>query len=573
MMIIKGIGVSPGVAIAPAFVYIDDSGIIPQYPISIEDVQSEMARLHEASLLAKKEIEALRDRAKNEAGEEQAAIFDAHLMMLDDPELLEQIELSLKEKQFNVETAVLSFESEMVNKLSSSQDPLKQEKVSDIHDVVRRLLGHLLKKERISLSDIQTEIILIAKDLLPSEMVMMSRSMVRGIVTETGSRTSHAAILARAFEIPAVLGVGPGFVQQVKQGQSIYVDGDNGTVVIEPDDSIIQSEKAARTARLKQEKENKELRDIPAHTKDGTGIMLLANIGMPEEVANAIEYGAEGIGLFRSEFFFLGGQVPGEEEQYNAYAQVARSMHGKPVTIRTLDIGGDKVLPELGVIGEKNPLLGWRAIRFCLEKTDLFKTQLRAILRASGQGKVNIMFPMISTIDELIRAQALLDKAKEECKSQGYKIDEDMETGIMIEVPSAAICSDVLSRSCDFFSIGTNDLSQYTLAVDRGNQKVAYLNNPFDIAVLRLISMTIESSKKANIGVSLCGEMAADPASAVLLVGLGLRSLSMSASAIPAVKRALMSITMEEASSLAQQALSKNTASQVTALLNSRLNL
>jgi len=572
-MIIKGIGVSPGVAIAPAFVYIDDSGIIPQYPISIEDVQSEMARLHEASLLAKKEIEALRDRAKNEAGEEQAAIFDAHLMMLDDPELLEQIELSLKEKQFNVETAVLSFESEMVNKLSSSQDPLKQEKVSDIHDVVRRLLGHLLKKERISLSDIQTEIILIAKDLLPSEMVMMSRSMVRGIVTETGSRTSHAAILARAFEIPAVLGVGPGFVQQIKQGQSIYVDGDNGTVVIEPDDSIIQSEKAARTARLKQEKENKELRDIPAHTKDGTGIMLLANIGMPEEVANAIEYGAEGIGLFRSEFFFLGGQVPGEEEQYNAYAQVARSMHGKPVTIRTLDIGGDKVLPELGVIGEKNPLLGWRAIRFCLEKTDLFKTQLRAILRASGQGKVNIMFPMISTIDELIRAQALLDKAKEECKSQGYKIDEDMETGIMIEVPSAAICSDVLSRSCDFFSIGTNDLSQYTLAVDRGNQKVAYLNNPFDIAVLRLISMTIESSKKANIGVSLCGEMAADPASAVLLVGLGLRSLSMSASAIPAVKRALMSITMEEASSLAQQALSKNTASQVTALLNSRLNL
>jgi phosphotransferase system enzyme I (PtsI) len=573
MMIIKGIGVSPGVAIAPAFVYIDDSGIIPQYPISIEDVQSEMARLHEASLLAKKEIEALRDRAKNEAGEEQAAIFDAHLMMLDDPELLEQIELSLKEKQFNVETAVLSFESEMVNKLSSSQDPLKQEKVSDIHDVVRRLLGHLLKKERISLSDIQTEIILIAKDLLPSEMVMMSRSMVRGIVTETGSRTSHAAILARAFEIPAVLGVGPGFVQQIKQGQSIYVDGDNGTVVIEPDDSIIQSEKAARTARLKQEKENKELRDIPAHTKDGTGIMLLANIGMPEEVANAIEYGAEGIGLFRSEFFFLGGQVPGEEEQYNAYAQVARSMHGKPVTIRTLDIGGDKVLPELGVMGEKNPLLGWRAIRFCLEKTDLFKTQLRAILRASGQGKVNIMFPMISTIDELIRAQALLDKAKEECKSQGYKIDEDMETGIMIEVPSAAICSDVLSRSCDFFSIGTNDLSQYTLAVDRGNQKVAYLNNPFDIAVLRLISMTIESSKKANIGVSLCGEMAADPASAVLLVGLGLRSLSMSASAIPAVKRALMSITMEEASSLAQQALSKNTASQVTALLNSRLNL
>lgn len=573
MMIIKGIGVSPGVAIAPAFVHIDDSGIIPQYHIAIDDVPSEMARFHEASLLAKKEIEALRELAKNEAGEEQAAIFDAHIMMLDDPEFLEQIERSLKEKQFNVEVAILSFESEMVNRLSSSLDPLKQEKVSDIHDVVRRLLGHLLKKERISLSDIQTEIILVAKDLLPSEMVMMSRSMVRGIVTETGSRTSHAAILARAFEIPAVLGVGPGFILQVRQGQSVYIDGDNGTVVIEPDDSIIQSEKSARAARLNQEKENRELRDISAHTKDGTSIMLLANIGMPEEVVNAIEHGAEGIGLFRSEFFFLGGHIPGEEEQYNAYSQVARSMHCRPVVIRTLDIGGDKVLPELGVIGEKNPLLGWRAIRFCLEKTDLFKTQLRAILRASGQGKVNIMFPMISNIDELIRAQAVLAEAKEECKSKGYKIDEDIETGIMIEVPSAAICSDVLSRSCDFFSIGTNDLSQYTLAADRGNQKVAYLNNPFDIAVLRLISMTIESGKNANIGVSLCGEMAADPASAVLLVGLGLRSLSMSASAIPAVKRALMSITMEEASSLARQALSMNTASQVSALLNSRLNL
>jgi phosphotransferase system enzyme I (PtsI) len=573
MRITKGIAVSPGVSIAPAFIFVDDSAEIPQYHITVADVQSELARFREASLLAKKEIETLRDHAKKEAGEEQAAIFDAHLMMLDDPELLEQIEHSLNDNLFNVESAILSFETEMVDKLSSSADPLIQERVSDVHDVVRRILGHLLKKERISLSDIETEIILVAKDLLPSDMVGMSRSMVRGIVTESGGRTSHAAILARAFEIPAVLGVGPNFVDQVKPGQPVYIDGEKGIVAVDPDDVFMQREKAARLARIQREKENRELREVLAQTKDGTRISLVANIEMPDEVTNAVEYGAEGIGLFRSEFLFLGGHVPGEEEQCKEYTRVVQAMQGKTVTIRTLDIGGDKVLPELGAVGEKNPLLGWRAIRFCLEKTELFKTQLRAILRASVHGKVKIMFPMISTIDELIRAQGLLAEAKWECKAHGHSIDSNIETGIMIEVPSAAICADVLSRSCDFFSIGTNDLSQYTLAVDRGNQKVAYLNEPYSISVLRLIRMTIGYGEHAHIDVSLCGEMAADPASAVLLVGMGLRTLSMSASSIPAIKRALRSVTIEEASALAHQALSMHTSSQISALLTSKLSL
>jgi phosphotransferase system enzyme I (PtsI) len=573
MRITKGIAASPGVSIAPAFLFMDDSIEIPQYHITSADISAELDRFHEASLLAKREIEALRDRAKLEAGEEQASIFDAHLMMLEDPEVLDQIERSLNENLFNVESAILSFETEMVDKLSSSPDPLIQERVSDVHDVVRRILGHLLKRERISLADLETEVILVAKDLLPSDMVGMSRSMIKGIVTESGGRTSHAAILARAFEIPAVLGVGPNFVEQVKPGQSIYVDGDKGIVAADPDEIFIQREKAARVARMQREKENRELRSISAQTKDGTRISLVANIEMPDEVANVIEYGAEGIGLFRSEFLFLGGHVPGEEEQYKAYSKVVQAMEGKPVTIRTLDIGGDKVLPELGAMGEKNPLLGWRAIRFCLEKTELFKTQLRAILRASIHGKTKIMFPMISTIDELIRAQGLLAEAKWECKAHGYEIDPNIETGIMIEVPSAAICADVLARSCDFFSIGTNDLSQYTLAVDRGNQKVAYLNEPYSLAVLRLIRMTIGYGEHAHIGVSLCGEMAADPASAVLLIGMGLRSLSMSASAIPAVKRAIMSVTIEQATALAHQALSMNNSAQVSALLASKLSL
>lgn len=572
MKVIKGIPVSPGVTIAPAFVFADDASDIPEYAIEPDHVPEEIARYHEASRLARQEIEALRDKAKSEAGEEQAAIFDAHLMMLEDPDVLERIEREINETLRNVEAVLLAFETEMIETLSSSPDPLIQERVSDVHDVVRRVLGHLLKRERLSLADLEADVVIIAKELLPSDMVGMARSRVKGIVTEAGGRTSHAAILARAFQIPAVLGVGHGLVAQVRHGQEIFVDGDKGIVVIEPDATMVQRQRLAMSAKLERERADRELRDKPAIMKDGTPIRLLANIEVPEEVQNVLEYGADGIGLFRSEFLFLGGHVPGEEEQYRAYRKVVEALNGKPVTIRTLDIGGDKVLPELGAAGDKNPLLGWRAIRFCLEKTEIFKTQLRAILRASAHGKVKIMFPMISTLDELIRAQGLLAEAKWECKAHGYAMDSAIETGIMVEVPSAAICADVLARSCDFFSIGTNDLTQYTLAADRGNEKVSYLNEPYNLAVLRLIKMTVSYGNHAHIDVSLCGEMAADPVSAVLLAGLGLRSLSMSAPSIPAVKRMLMSVSLEEASSLAHQALNLNSSTQVSAMLNSRLN-
>jgi phosphoenolpyruvate-protein phosphotransferase (PTS system enzyme I) len=570
---LRGIAASPGTAIAPAFLFYDDyNASIPSYSISNEEVGSEFDRFTVAIEQAKSEVAILRDKALKEAGEEQAAIFDAHLMMVDDPEVGERVKSGLSSSLLNVESIVFSMEREMIDQLSSSHDPYIQERVSDVHDVVRRILGHLLHRERLSLADINRDVVVVAKDLLPSDMVGMARGRIKGIATEAGGRTSHAAILARAFQIPAVLGIGA-FMADIKSETPMIVDGDRGIVVVDPDNSALQKEKAAQTMRIIKEKEFAGIRDIPAATKDGVRILLKANIEVPEEVEAVIENNGDGIGLFRSEFLFLGGHVPGEEAQYRAYKQVVEAMKGKPVTIRTLDIGGDKVLPELGAQDEKNPLLGWRAIRFCLSKTEIFRTQLRAILRASVFGDVRIMFPMISTMEELVKARGILEEAQQECKFRGYDVPERIKAGIMIEVPSAALCSDVLSRSADFFSIGTNDLTQYTMAVDRGNEKVAYLHEPYNPAVLRLIKMTIDAARLARIEVSLCGEMGGDPEAAVLLVGLGLRELSMSAVSIPAVKSMLMSLKLEEAESVAEAVMKMTSSTQVTTYISSRFKL
>ncbi|MCE5255921.1 MAG: phosphoenolpyruvate--protein phosphotransferase, partial [Spirochaetaceae bacterium] len=435
-----------------------------------------------------------------------------------------------------------------------------------------RIMGHLLNKERMTLADINRDVIVVARNLLPSDMVGMARGRIKGIATEAGGRTSHAAILARAFRIPAVLGIGA-FIGDLEPDTLAIVDGDHGSFIIDPDLMALKQEKAAQAHRLEKEKEFEWIRNVSSATKDGLRIHLMANIEVPEEVESVVQYNADGVGLFRSEFLFLGGHVPGEEEQFKAYKTVVESMKGKPVTIRTLDIGGDKVLPELGAQDEKNPLLGWRAIRFCLSNTDVFKTQLRAILRASVYGDVRIMFPMISTTDELIKARGLLEEAQWECREQGYDVSTDIKAGIMIEVPSAALCSDTLARSADFFSIGTNDLTQYTMAVDRGNEKVSYLHDPFNPAVLRLIKMTIDNAARANIEVGLCGEMAADPASAVLLVGLGLRELSMSAVSIPAVKSLLLATKIDEAEAVACSVMKMTSSSQVTAYISNRFKL
>ena len=568
---LRGIPASPGVAVAPAYVFFDETEIsVPAYSLEASDIPEEWARFLQAVEKARAEVTYLRDRALQEAGRDQAAIFESHLLMLSDPDLLDRIEADLKASFRNIERVIVEIERDLVEKLSSASDPGLRDRAADIHDVSRRILGHLLLRERLSLADLSTDVILVARDLLPSDMICMNRTHVKAIVTEAGGRTSHAAILARAFEIPAVLGVG-GALGVMRSGTSLAVDGDRGIVTMDPDEAALARSAASRAASAERERELAALRDLPAVTTDGFRIHVKANIEVPEEAEGALSHGADGVGLFRSEFLFLGASrvgPPDEEEQYRAYSRVIASMAGRPVTIRTLDIGGDKVMPELGAQDEKNPLLGWRAIRFCLSNLTLFKTQLRDILRASVHGDARIMFPMISTADELERARAVLEEARAECRAKGQEVPDELPVGIMVEIPSAAIASDILARNSDFFSIGTNDLVQYTMAVDRGNERVAYLHEPYQPAVLRLIKMTIESGRAAGIPVGLCGEMAGDPVAAALLLGLGLQEFSMSSASIPAVKRTLRSISLEDARRLAEGALALSSSAEVAQYLD-----
>jgi phosphoenolpyruvate-protein phosphotransferase (PTS system enzyme I) len=566
-----GIPASPGVAVARPFLYVlEDASGLPVREIGPDEVASEKSRFLAAVGKARVEVTALRDKARIEAGEDQAAIFESHLLMLDDPELHDRIDAGLASSLVNVERVLIDIERAFVDKLGAADDPSLRDRASDIEDISRRVLGHLLERERASLADLSEDVILVARDLLPSDMISMNRARVKAVVTESGGRTSHVAILARAFEIPAVVGVA-GALSKLKTASLAAVDGDRGLVAADPDAAALARGEAARSASVARQRELENLRELPAETTDGARVLVKANIEVPEEADAVLAHGADGIGLFRSEFLFLGGHVPDEEEQFHAYKRVIEAMKGRPVTIRTLDIGGDKVLPELGAQDEKNPLLGWRAIRFCLSRTDIFKSQLRAILRAAVFGETRIMFPMIATVDELERALAIVEEARAECLAKGQRAAMELPIGIMIEIPAAAMTSDILARKADFFSIGTNDLIQYTMAVDRGNEKVAYLHAPYHPAVLRLIQRTIENGREAGIPVGMCGEMAADPASAVVLLGLGLEEFSMSSAAVPAVKRAVRSTSLSEAKDVAAAVMALSSSTEVAAYLNSRL--
>ncbi|GAB1481908.1 phosphoenolpyruvate--protein phosphotransferase [Treponema sp.] len=567
---IKGISAAPGVAIAPAFLYFDDEALeIPRYLVEELAIQKELLRFADARETAIAEVTELRDRAAREMGDEHAKIFEAHLLMLSDEELHEQIKERLESLQHNIEWVVWDLARELTQKLSGAADPYLRERAIDIHDVARRILNNLLYINKISLAELTEDVILVTRNLLPSDTLTMNKTHVKGIVMDVGGATSHTAILARAFQIPAVLGLSDAS-RTITEGSTVIVDGMAGRVIVDPDEATV--ERYAKLASRLKKNAHALLaeKDMPAETTDGYLVTLKANIELPDEAGPALLYGAEGIGLYRSEFLFLTpGKTADEEEQYDSYHRVMLAMKGRPVTIRTLDVGGDKIIPDLQSTEEKNPLLGWRAIRFCLARRELFKTQLRALLRASVAGDLRIMFPMISGLEELEDTLAVLEEAKAECRAKGQSYSESLKVGIMIEVPSAAMTSDILAEKSDFFSIGTNDLVQYSIAADRGNERVAYLAQPFHPAVLRFIKLSIDAAHERGISAAMCGELAGDPNASAILLGLGLDEFSMSAPSIPLVKRVIRGSSATECRELAKKAFTLKSYREVEALVRS----
>lgn len=554
----KGILISPGIGIGKAFVYIEENFPIPSHDISPEQVQREFERFEAAAKKAAEEIVSLKKRMAAQVSEPEWKFLDAHLLMLRDPEFSSAVSRKLQETRRSVEWVVLKVAEELTDRLNAAGDDYLQERSVDLRDVTRRILDHLLYRERISLADLPPESIVVAHNLLPSDAVTLSTRMVAGIAMDMGGRTSHTAILARAFEIPAVLGLSD-ITRYVQTGDEVIVDGNRGVVIVRPEESVKSVYLAARDAWRKRERQLLDLNELPAETLDGKRIRLEANIEVPEEVSSALAHGADGIGLYRSEFLFIQpNRFPTEEEQYRAYRRVLESMPGRSITIRTLDLGGDKVIPGFKGTNENNPILGWRAVRFCLSRPDVFKTQLRALLRSSMHGRLKIMFPMVSGIEELQSIFALLEESKEELRREGTPFREDIPVGIMIEVPSAAFTSDILARAVDFFSLGTNDLIQYTIAVDRENQRIAYLYEPFHPAVLRIIKLVVDNAHSCGIPVGMCGEMAGDVNAALVLLGLGLDELSMSAISIPEVKRIVRSVTLAEAEQMVSAVMEMN---------------
>ena len=562
---IKGIGASPGVAIGKAFLKKDLEIVVQKS--TIENVVGEVDRLNAAIEKARNEINKLYENTFRTVGEDEAKIFEAHMMMLDDPEVFGQVRDKINKEKINAEWAINEITNTFVEIFKSMEDEYLRERAADLKDVTNRVIRILLGIELIDLANLSEDVIIVAEDLTPSDTALMNKERVLGFITEIGGRTSHSAIMARTLEIPAVVAA-QGIMKSVKTGDIIAFNGEEGIIVINPDEEIIAKFRKEREDIDNFKKSLESLRGCKTVSKDGFEVELVANIGTPKDVDGILRNDGEGVGLYRTEFLYMDrDMLPTEEEQFEAYKEVAEKLGNKPVIIRTLDIGGDKELPYLELPEEMNPFLGYRAIRLCLDRKDIFKTQLRALLRASAYGNIKIMFPMISSIEELREAKAILEEAKEELYKDDISYNSQIEVGIMVEIPAVAVLSDIFAKEVDFFSIGTNDLIQYTTAVDRGNRKIAHLYNQFHPALLRLIKTVIENGHKEGIWVGMCGEVAGDPKLIPVLLGMGLDEFSMSPISILRARWIINNLSKKEMEEVVNKVINLPTASEVEDLL------
>ncbi len=569
-MRIKGISGSRGIAVGNVYKYIQEEIVIPDYIVPEGGVDQEIAKFAGAMAATLKQLDNIRKKTLDEMGPEEAAIFEAHMQIAQDPSLSDGIKALVESGAMNVVAATEQTINTFADIFLGMEDPYMRERGADIKDIGDRLLRNMLGMNPRGLSHVTGDVILVAHDLAPSDTASLDKSIVKGIVTAAGGPTSHAAIMARTLEIPAVMGLGD--IEAFTNSERAVVLGTDGDVILEPTDEEFASYTQKAADFQKELQLLKESANLPAVTTDGHHVELFGNIGKAKDSKNALTMGAAGIGLYRTEFLYMENDtLPTEDVQFGEYKKVAEQMKGQPVIIRTMDIGGDKELKCLDLPHEMNPFLGYRAIRISLNHPDIFKVQLRALLRASAFGDIHIMYPMIASVEEVKKANAILDECKQELRNESKDFNENIKVGIMIEVPAAAVISPILVKYVDFFSIGTNDLCQYTLAVDRMNENIGYLYQPLHPAVLRLIKTVIDASHAQGKFTGMCGEMGGDPMATMILLGLGLDEFSMTASSIPLIKNIVRSVSKAECEGIAAKALEMDTAEEITAYAKSLL--
>lgn len=564
---ISGIPASPGIVFGKALVLKEEKIVLDTQKIQDDQVEAEVARFYEGRNAAVEQLTAIKDRAYASLGEEKAAIFEGHLMILEDEELEEEIIDYLRSNKVNAGVAASTIIDQQVAMLSEIDDEYLKERAGDIRDIGNRLIKNILGMHIVDLGEINEEAILVAYDLTPSETAQLNLDKVLGFITDIGGRTSHTSIMARSLELPAIVGTNT-VTQQVNTGDFLILDAVNNRVYVNPSQEEIDRLKALEAQLAEEKAELAKLKDLPALTLDGHRVDVVANIGTIRDVEGADRNGAEGVGLYRTEFLFMDrDQLPTEEEQFIAYKEVVEAMNGRLVVLRTMDIGGDKELPYLNLPKEMNPFLGWRAIRIALDRKEILHAQLRAVLRASAFGKLAVMFPMIISVEEIRTLKAEIEVLKAQLRNEGQAFDENIQIGVMVETPSAAVNAKFLAKEVDFFSIGTNDLTQYTLAVDRGNELISHLYNPMTPSVLSLIKQVIDASHAEGKWTGMCGELAGDEKATLLLLGMGLDEFSMSAISVPRIKKLIRNVNYQDAKLLADKALEQPTAADIEKLV------